>query len=198
MNKTKLIKFPYPNLKFIKSEDFKKSRYSYYMIHRMVEDNMIKKINGNTYENMNYQGDESDYLYVSGYIDQGILCLISAAVYHGLSNARMSHVDVAIKRKLKVNILPEWPMIHIYYFSNDRYEMGVENVTIDGGQFKIYDIEKTVCDVLFYREKYGIEESVSVLKNYLKRDDRNINKLVGYAKKLRCYSILSKYLEVLL
>lgn len=168
------------------------------MINRMVEDNKIKKINGNTYENINYLGDESDYLYVSAYIEHGTVCLMSAAVYHGLSTARMSHVDVAIKRKLKVNILPDWPSIRVYYFSNDRHEIGVENVAIDGGQFKIYNLEKTVCDVLFYREKYGIEESMSVLKNYLKREDRNINKLIDYAKKLRCYNILSKYLEVLL
>lgn len=198
MNKSKTIEFPFPGLKFIKSEDFKNLGYSYYMINRMILTHMIKKINGNTYENLNYTGDESDYLYVSGYINQGIVCLMSAAVYHGLSTARMSHVDVAIKRKLKVNILPDWPTMKIYYFSNERYELGIENLSIEGGQLMIYDQEKTVCDVLFYREKYGIEDSIAVLKNYLKREDRNINKLIFYAKRLRCYNILSKYLEVLL
>jgi len=164
----------------------------------MVKDNLIKKINGTTYENLNYTGDESDYLYVSGYIDEGVVCLMSAAVYHNISTFRMSQIDVAIQQKSKVAILPDWPSIDIYYFSHQRYTLGILTNTIDGGSFKIYDMEKTVCDLLSYRNKYGLEDSLSVLKNYLKREDRNIDKLISYSKKLRCYHVLIKYLEVLL
>ena len=35
-------------------------------------------------------------------------------------------------------------------------------------QFKIYDIEKTVVDIVFFREKIGIEETKEVLVNYLR------------------------------
>ena len=198
MNKSKVIEFPYPDQKFIKTEELIKKGFSYYMINRMVEENAIKKINGNTYENLSYKRDESDYLYVSGYIDEGVVCLMSAAVYHGISTYRTSQIDVAIKQKSKVNILPEWPTIGVYYFSNQRYELGIDSISIEGGTFKIYDIEKTVCDLLTYRNKYGHEDSLAVLKNYLNRENRNINKLVTYAKKLRCFNILMKYLEVLL
>jgi predicted transcriptional regulator of viral defense system len=198
LKKSKPISFPYPNQKFIKTEQFLKLDFSYYMVNRMVKDNLIKKINGTTYENLNYTGDESDYLYVSGYIDEGVVCLMSAAVYHNISTFRMSQVDVAIQQKSKVAILPDWPSIDIYYFSHQRYTLGILTNTIDGGSFKIYDMEKTVCDLLSYRNKYGLEDSLSVLKNYLKREDRNIDKLISYSKKLRCYHVLIKYLEVLL
>ena len=198
MNKSKVIEFPCPDQKFIKTEELIKKGFSYYIINRMVDENIIKKINGNTYENLDYKRDESDYLYVSGYIDEGVVCLMSAAVYHGISTFRTGQIDVAIKQKSKVNILPEWPTIGVYYFSNQRYELGIESISIEGGTFKIYDVEKTVCDLLTYRNKYGHEDSLAVLKNYLNRENRNINKLVTYAKKLRCFNILMKYLEVLL
>lgn len=164
----------------------------------MVKEKIVKKINGNTYENLNYTGDESDYLYASGYVDEGVVCLMSSAVYHNISTFRVSQVDVAIKQKSKVTILPDWPSIGIYYFSNQRYKLGMLTIPIDGGSFIIYDMEKTVCDLLSYRNKYGLEDSLNVLKNYLKREDRNIDKLITYSKKLRCYNILIKYLEVLL
>lgn len=198
MNKSKLIIFPYLNKKFVKTKELFKKDFSYYKIHKMEKENIIKKINGNTYENLNYKGDESDYLYVSGYVDEGIVCLMSAAVYHNISSFRVSQVDVAIKQKSRVTILPDWPSIGIYYFSNQRYKLGTLTIPIDGGFFMIYDMEKTVCDLLSYRNKYGLEDSLNVLKNYLKREDRNIDKLITYSKKLRCYNILIKYLEVLL
>jgi hypothetical protein len=61
----------------------------------------------------------------------------------------------------------------------------------------IYDVEKTVCDMIFYRNKLGFEPAIEVLKNYVKRPDRNINKLMEYAKKLRCAKLLREYLEVM-
>ncbi len=198
MNKSKSIEFPYPQKKYITTNDLLRKKFSYYMIKRMVEEGLIQKINGNTYENLSYIGDENDFLYVSGYIDEGVVCLMSAAVYHELSTFRPHQIDTAIKQKSKVSILPKWPDIAIYYFSKHRYELGIESIICEGGYFKIYDKEKTVCDLLTYRNKYGIEDALAVLKNYLKRDDRDINKLLSYSKKLRSYNILMKYLEVLL
>jgi hypothetical protein len=58
-------------------------------------------------------------------------------------------------------------------------------------------MEKTVVDILFYRNKIGIEETKEVLTNYLGKKERNLNKLHRYAKILRCEKILSTYLEVL-
>ena len=198
MNKSKIIDFPFSKRKFIKTNELLEKKFSYYMINRMVEENIIKKINGNTYENGTYKGDENDFLYVSGYVDEGVVCLMSAAVFHGLSTFRSNQVDVAIKQKSKISILPDWPTIGIYYFSNQRYELGIQTIPCEGGSFKIYDMEKTVCDLLSYRNKYGLEDCLAVLKNYLRSEDRDINKLLAYSKKLRCQRVLTKYLEVLL
>ena len=61
----------------------------------------------------------------------------------------------------------------------------------------IFDIEKTVIDIIYYRNKVGIAETSEVLRSYLKRKDRQIDRLYTYAKMLRCESIVRTYLEVL-
>ena len=66
-----------------------------------------------------------------------------------------------------------------------------------GDSFRIFDIEKTVVDIIYYRNKIGIEETSEVLRNYLKRKDRQIDRLYTYAKMLRCEAIVRTYLEVL-
>ncbi len=198
MNKSKSINFPFPKRKYIKTNELLKKKFSYYMINRMVENGIIKKINGNTYENLTYNGDDHDFLYVNGYVHEGVICLMSAAVYHELSTFRPHQIDTAIPQKSKVAVLPEWPQIALYYFSKERYELGVKTIQCDGGSFKVYDMEKTVCDLLTYRNKYGLEDALAVLKNYLRRENRDINKLLSYSKKLRSYNVLMKYMEVLL
>ena len=75
---------------------------------------------------------------------------------------------------------------------------GVIEITEGGDSFQIFDVEKTVVDIIYYRNKIGIEETSEVLRNYLKRQDRQIDRLYTYAKMLRCESIVRTYLEVLI
>ena len=127
-----------------------------------------------------------------------VVCLMSAAVHYGLSTYRPSEVDIAIPRNHKVSTLPEWPPLHVVSFTGDRYSVGIVEQIEDDNKYNIYDIEKTIIDILFYRNKVGIEETKEILINYLGRSDRDLNKLHEYAQKLRCEKILRTYLEVLI
>ena len=64
-------------------------------------------------------------------------------------------------------------------------------------EFRIYDMEKTVVDIVFYREKVGIEETKEILVTYLQRKDRNLIRLLKYAELMKCGKALRQYLEVL-
>ena len=122
---------------------------------------------------------------------------MSAARYYELTNFLPDTVDVAIERKKKVATLPDWPEIKIFYFDPVRMDLGVTEIREGDNVFHIFDIEKTVVDIIYYRNKIGIEETSEVLKNYLKRRDRQIDRLYAYAKRLRCEKVVRTYLEVL-
>lgn len=77
-------------------------------------------------------------------------------------------------------------------------DTGVTTITEGGDTFRIFDIEKSFVDVIYYRNKIGIEEASEVLSNYLKGKDRAIDRLYTYAKMLRCEAIVRTYLEALL
>lgn len=184
--------------KFIKIAELKDMGYSYYKIGKLEENGTIKRINRSTYENLSYKGEENDFFSAEAYVPDGVICLMSAARYYGLTDFLPDAVDVAIARKKKVSTLPDWPEIRIYYFDPGRMDLGVQEIRDGENSFNIFDIEKTVVDIIYYRNKVGIEETSEILKKYLERKDRQIDRLYGYAKKLRCEKIIRTYLEVLI
>lgn len=185
------------NKKFITTSELKDLGYSYYKIGKLEEQGILSRVNRSTYENLTYTGDENDFFSAEAFVPNGVICLMSAARYYELTNFLPDAVDVAIERKKKVNTLPEWPVIKLFYFDPSRMDLGVTEVRYGDNCFHIFDIEKTVVDIIYYRNKIGIEETAEVLRNYLKRRDRQIDRLYAYAKRLRCEKIVRTYLEVL-
>ena len=179
-------------------QELKDKGLSYYKINQLVKQGILIKLNKNYYENTNFDGEESDFYYAYAYVPNGVICLLSAAVYYNLSTYRPDAIDIAIPRKARVSTLPEWPELKIYYFTEERFSVGAEIIEVGKNKFRIYDIEKTVVDIVFYREKMGVEETKEVLSNYLHRKDRNLNKLIRYAEMLKCEDTINKYLEVLI
>lgn len=184
--------------KFITTTELKNMGYTYYKIDKLEKVGILSRINRSTYENLEYKGDENDFFSAEAYVPNGVICLMSAARYYGLTNFLPDAVDVAIERKKKVNTLPEWPEIRIFYFSQSRMDIGVKKIYEGKNCFHIFDIGKTVVDIIYYRNKIGIEETSEVFKNYLKRRDRQIDRIYAYAKRLRCEKVVRTYLEVLI
>lgn len=194
MNATTVI----PKTRMILSnKDLKDYGFTQYKIRKLVDEGKLIKLNKSFYENCNYDKEYSDFYYVKAYIPNGVICLLSAAVYYNLTTYIPDAIDVAIPRKAKVSKMPESPKIIIHYYTDERHKVGAVRIADGENDFLIYDIEKTVVDIVFYREKIGIEESKEILLNYLERKDRNLNKLLKYSKMMKCEKVMRQYLEVL-
>ena len=122
-------------------DELKKAGYSHYKINQLVEDGTLLKLNKKYYENTEYNGEESDFYYVQAYAPKGVVCLMSAASYYNLTTFRPDSVDVAIQAK--ISTMPDWPVLSVYYYADDRFKTGIETVQEGRNHFKIYDVEKT-------------------------------------------------------
>ena len=183
---------------FLAVSDLLSAGFSYYKINKLVAEGKLIKLNNKMYENTAYSGEVSDFSVVSAYAPKGILCMMTAVRYYALTTYLPDSVDIAIERNMKISTMPEWPSINVWYFPEKRYNSGIVRIADAAGEYRIYDIEKTVIDILYYRNKVGIEETKEVLRNYLARPDRDLIRLRRYADTLGCKKILGTYLEVLL
>ena len=75
-------------------------------------------------------------------------------------------------------------------------QIGVMPMEIDGFNIRLYDVERCVCDAVKFRNKIGMDVCSGIIGNYLERPNRNLSKLMSYARKLRVGTILEQYLQV--
>jgi len=73
----------------------------------------------------------------------------------------------------------------VYYASDKNYDLGITTCkTMFGNQIKIYDAERTLCDLFSARYDGDLYIQLESLKNYLRYGKKNINKLMTYAEQL--------------
>ena len=192
-----MLQFPIEK-QFISTQELHEAGYSNYKIRQMVSSGDLIGVNRKWYENARYTGEINDFYTVPVYAEQGVVCLISAAVYYELSSERPKQIDIAIPRNVRIPASPDWPAMKFYRMVEERYSMGIVEIREEGNSFLIYDREKTVCDVICHRNKMGLEPAMEVLKRYVQQPDRDINRLIAYAKHLQVETTIKRYLEVLI
>lgn len=80
----------------------------------------------------------------------------------------------------------------------ENYSLGVtETISPCGNPILIYDLEKTLCDIL-RGSGSDIQIITSAMKRYAASKDKDIHKLFKYANQLRVKSKVQRYMEVLL
>lgn len=124
----------------------------------------------------------------------GVLCLYSAWSYHELTTQIPQAYHIAVERTRRIT-LPEFPLVELSFMTEKAYKLGVMEVEIDGFNVKVYDLEKSVCDAIKYRNKIGLDVCSEIFKNYLSRKDCDITRLYEYASQLRVGRIIDELIK---
>lgn len=184
---------------FARTKDFIRAGISPYYIKKLESIGEIERVKQGVYR---WAGENNqphnEMVEVSKLVPKGVICLLSALSYYELTTYNPWEYHIAIHRADKKPKLPDYPPIKIYYLADAQFNIGIDEVSFDGSVVKIYDREKTICDMVRYREKIGIDLMKEGLRNYLQFPQKNITRLVSYADKLRIRTVLQKYLEVLI
>lgn len=89
--------------------------------------------------------------------------------------------------------------VKVYKIKQELFEVGLfSSLSPTGHTIRAYDAERTVCDYFRNRTTIESQELQAVVKSYLQLSNRNISKLMRYAKKLSVDNIMRTYMEGLL
>lgn len=176
----------------------------------MVKENVIVKVKPGLYRLANVgrivlpalKGKGSGSVISQGMIDvcraipEGVICLASALESYGLTTFNPSEIYVAIPNSSKMPKI-DYPPVRVFYFRDRFYKPGIESINTGSTVVKVYNKEKTICDMFRYRNKLGEDLALEGLRNYLSRKGADIGKIGEYASICRVKTIMMPYLKAL-
>lgn len=122
----------------------------------------------------------------------------TALFLHDLSDRTPFEYSVTVPSGYKVvsNLREE---MKIYYIKEDLHQLGVISYTNNfGNEIKIYNLERTICDMLRSRNRMDIEIINKTMKKYVRKKEANYKLLYDYSKKLNIEGVVRKYMELLI
>ena len=138
--------------------------------------------------------DISEFFIMGEQYKTGIFSHNTALYFYNLTDRTPFVLDMTFPS----NIRPSNDMLCPHYINKERLELGLINKKLeDGTTIKIYNMERTICDIIRDRNKIDTQIFNTALKEYMKRSDKNLNLLYEYAKEFKILKILKMYLEVL-
>ncbi len=166
-------------------------------ITRLHQRGLLRRVGRGLYVNPDSEVSENHTIaQVAKRVPNGVICLISALQYHGLTTQLAHEVWLAIDRTARYPKEPELP-IRIVRFSGAALYDGVEEHIIEGIPVNIYNIPKTVADCFKYRNKIGFDVAIEALRECRREGKCSIDDLWDYAKICRVSNIIRPYMEAI-
>ena len=165
-----------------------------YIINKFVQNNTIMKVSSGLFRWKNLESSENEDLLDIFQIEPTcVLCLYSAMQFYHLSSFISTKYYIAIPREkwIRKN-LENYPVV-IKKWTGLYFDLGIDLIKIEGSTFRIYNLEKTVCDCVRFRSEIGLNTLKEILSTYFNSKKKNIPRLMLYAEKLRIDKILKNY-----
>lgn len=138
-----------------------------------------------------------DLVIAGARIPNGVICLVSALAFHEITTQIPHEVSIALKYGAECPRI-DYPPISVHRFSEETFQVGVEEHKLDGVKVRIYNPEKTIADCFKFRNKIGMDIVMEALKLYKERKKFKVDELLRYAKICRLEKIMSPYIEALI
>lgn len=126
-----------------------------------------------------------------------VICLILALDFHDLTTQIPHVIDIAIEQGASRPSLDS-PPLRVFHFSGAARSEGIELVSLEGVDVRIYGPAKTVADVFKYRHKSGLDVAIEALNLYRKHPDFDVSDLLRCARIRRIENVMRPYLEAIL
>jgi predicted transcriptional regulator of viral defense system len=129
-------------------------------------------------------------------VPKGIICLLSALRFHGITTQAPFEVWLAIENKAIAPKL-DYPPLRIVRFSGAALTEGVEEHIVDGVTIRITGVAKTVADCFKYRNKIGLDVALEALRDAWHEKRMTSDEIWRYAKVCRVANVMRPYLDSL-
>lgn len=166
-----------------------------YGLRKLVASGELMRISRGVYQKADHLGN-SNYIEIAERVPEATLCLHSALVHHDLIDDNPTEIDIAVPRNTwkRTFISP----VNWHSFGRERFEIGRELWTFEGGQLHVYSPERAIVDAIRLTRYVSPDVGITAIKTWLQRRGQ-IYKLTEIADHFpSAAKTIQLYLEVLL
>jgi predicted transcriptional regulator of viral defense system len=127
-------------------------------------------------------------------VPRGVVCLLSALQFHGLTTQAPFEVWLAIDEKARLPRI-DHPRLRIVRFSGPALTYGIQQHSMEGVSLRVYTPAKTVADCFKYRNKVGVDVALEALRDCRRQRKATADELWEAAKICRMANVMRPYLE---
>lgn len=192
----KILEMANDNNGYVSAKEVRKVNINSTELTRLVKENKLERISRGIYCTPDSFHD--DYYKIQSKSKNCIYSHATALYFYDLSDRTPVRLDLTVPVGYNGS-LRNMKNIDLHYTKKEYLELGLTTIESPFGmEIKIYDIERTICDIVKNKKKMDIEIFTKALQKYSRTKTKDLNKLMRYAKKLNVDKKVREYMEVLI
>lgn len=162
---------------------------------KMEKKGMIEKIARGIYVTKDYKYDEY-HIFQLRY-PKTIFSYNTALYLYEMTERTPINMDVSIPKNYNPYLFKDF--VNVYRINEEIFELGESyKETPLGTKVRVYNLERTVCDIIKNKDSIDIEIRNKAIKNCIKNKTFNASLMFEYAKKMKIYDKVKNYMEAII
>lgn len=158
------------------------------MIKKYINNGLLRKVSHGLYLDSNLLQDD-EYIFQKRY-SEAIFSYNTALYFLNLSNKVPHKLEITLNNKKRITCDYE-----VHYVSDKYYDIGIIEIeSMLGNPIKVYNAERSICDMLRNGD-FELELQNVILRNYFRSKEKDIDKLLEYAKIFKIYDKVNTLVE---
>lgn len=159
-----------------------KEKLYYRDIQRMLDEGLIEKVKRGYYHWIEDYGT-SEVALINSLFPDAVFCMETALFFYKYSDRNPAEWNITVDKntsRQRMNI--DYPFIKAYRVEPALLHLGETDGIIEFTKVRIYDRDRTICDVLRNMSKMDKEIFNKAIQRYVNDPQKNIPNLMEYAK----------------
>lgn len=159
----------------------------YRRIQSFVDYGIIERVK-NGYYSMNFDKKREEDIIAVMFSDCVLTMESALYCYHYIKNRPFKWTLAVDKNTSKSRFKIEYPLVLPYYTEPDVLQMGVVKMEVGSAEMSVYCKERLICDILKYENRMEREDLQQALRAFLMDKNKDIAKLLSYARERKVLS----------
>lgn len=179
---------------YLTTKDVTDNNIPRFYLTKLMKESKIERVSRGVYIKKNELVDE--FVILQSKSKNAIYSNTTALYLHGFSNRIPIKYDITINSGYNGSLQKE-KNVNLFYTKRELLKLGVINYKLDSGNvIRVYDLDKTICDIIKNKKKIDAEIFNKAIKEYFYSKKKNTLNLYEYAKKMNIYNKVRDTFEV--